>query len=82
MLDYKSIRKFFENHPDGVIRIVQVDCTFDLTKGVDYSLDTNSITFYGISFTRKLYGNHYTRHGTFMIPFQSIIRVEYLSETE
>ena len=80
MLDYKSIDKFFEHYPDGVIRIVQADEDFDLTKGISYSLDRNSITFYDITFTRKVYGNVYVRKGDFMIPFQSIIRVEYLTK--
>ena len=82
MLDYKRIEKFFDNYPDGVISIVQADASFDLTKDVAFSLDTNSVTFYDIVFTRKVYGNGYRRKGTFMIPFHSILRVEYLTQKE
>lgn len=80
MLDYKGIKHFFKNHPDGVIRIVQCDSFFDLSEGIDYFLDSNSITFLGITFTDKIYGNRYVRKGNFMIPFHGIIRVEYLTD--
>lgn len=82
MLDYKRIKNFFNKHPNGVISIVQVDVCFDLTNDMAFRLDSNSITLFDVYFTRKVYGNEYKRKGDFMIPFQSIIRVEYLTKTE
>lgn len=80
MLDYKRIERFFDKYPYGVIVIVQVDEKFELTKDVSYTLDRNSIFLNGIYFNRNVYGNSYVRKGDFMIPFQSIVRVEYLTQ--
>lgn len=82
MLDSKRIERFFSNNPDGVVMIVQSDGVFKLTENIPFSLDTNSITLLDIDFNRKVYGNVYSRHGHFMIPFHSIIRVEYLTEVD
>ena len=82
MLDYKRIKRFFDKYPYGTIVIVQVDEKFELTKNVSYTLDRNSIFLKGIYFNRNVYGNNYVRKGDFMIPFQSIIRVEYLTQDE
>lgn len=82
MLDYKRVNEFFKNYPNGCICIVQVDEVFKLTCDVSFYLDENSITFLNIHFTRKEFGNEYKRFGDFMIPFHSIVRVEYLVKDE
>ncbi|WP_405316241.1 hypothetical protein [Methanobrevibacter sp.] len=82
MLDYKRIKRFFDKYPYGTIVIVQVDEKFKLTKDVSYTLDSNSIYLKEIYFKKNVYGNSYVRKGDFMIPFQSIIRVEYLTKDE
>lgn len=78
MLNYKTIKNFFERYPEGYISLVLPDTEFKLTEGISYSLDMTSITFMDISFTDKKYGNEYVRRGNFMIPFNQIIRVEYI----
>ena len=78
MLDYPIINSFFEKNPKGFINIVQSDCVFKLTKDIAYFLDESSITFLGIYYTNKIYGNTYSRKGNFMIPFDQILRIEYI----
>lgn len=78
MLNYKTIKNFFNEYPEGYIGLVLPDCVFKLTKDIAYSLDMTSITFMDITYTDKKYGNEYVRKGNFMIPFGQIIRVEYI----
>lgn len=80
MLNYTYIKKFFKNNPKGCINIIQNDCVFKLTNDITYSLDETSITFLGIYYTNKVCGNHYVRKGNFVIPFNQIVRVEYIKE--
>lgn len=80
MLDYPIINHFFEKYPKGHINIVQSDCVFKLTNDITYFLDESSITFMGIWYTNKLFGNTYSRKGNFMIPFKQVLRIEYIVE--
>ena len=80
MLNYKTITKFFKEYPEGKINLVQADCVFTLTKEISYSLDMTSITCIGITYTEKNCGNQYVRKGNFMLPFNQIIRVEYIKK--
>ena len=78
MLNSTVIRKFFKNNPQGHINIVQSDCVFQLYEDIAFSLDETSITLLRISYTDKKCGNYYMRKGDFMIPFNQIIRIEYI----
>lgn len=80
MLNYKTITNFFKEYPEGKINLVQSDCVFALTKEISFTLDMTSITFRGITYTEKKYGNEYVRKGNFMLPFNQIIRVEYIKK--
>lgn len=81
MLNYTKIRKFFENNPKGYIGLIQYDDNnFRLSKDIPFRLDETSITFINITYTKKNCGNEYTRKGNFVLPFQHIIRVEYIKE--
>ena len=80
MLNSTVIRKFFKNNPDGYINIVQSDCVFRLTDDIAFMLDETSITFLGINYADRNCGNFYNRKGNFMIPFNQVIRVEYIKE--
>ena len=80
MLNYTAIRNFFDNNPEGYINIVQSDCVFKLTSDIGFYLDTTSITLNGIYYTDKNCGNTYNRKGNFMIPFNQILRVEYIKK--
>ena len=80
MLNYTIIRKFFNDYPKGYINIIQTDCVFKLTNDIAFSLDESSITLLGIYYTDKKCGNTYNRKGNFMIPFNQIIRIEYIKE--
>lgn len=80
MLNYKNIKNFFKEYPEGKINLVQSDCVFTLTKEIIFTLDMSSITFIGITYTEKKCGNEYVRKGNFMLPFNQIIRVEYIKE--
>lgn len=82
MLNSKRIEQFFENNPEGFIELVQSDGNnFRLSKDIGYSLDETSITFHNITYTQKKCGNSYIKVGNFMLPFASIIRVEYIRYT-
>lgn len=79
MLNKTRIKNFFNNYPDGFIELVQLDGNnFRLKKGIPYSLDETSITFHNITYTIKKCGNSYIKKGTFILPFNSIIRIEYV----
>ena len=78
MLNSTVMHKFFKNNPQGHINIVQQDCVFQLYEDISFSLDETSITFINISYTDKNCGNYYMRKGNFMIPFNQIIRIEYI----
>jgi len=79
MLNTKRIKRFFENNPEGHIDLIETDgVIFRLEKDIPYSLDENSITFHNIIYTDKKFGNEYHRRGTFVLPFNGIIRVEYI----
>lgn len=83
MLNSKGITNFFKNHPDGFIELVQIDGkNFRLYKDVAFSLDESSITFQNIRYTERNCGNYYIKKGNFMLPFNSIIRVEYIEYQE
>ena len=79
MLNYTKIKTFFKNCPEGFIELVQMDGNnFRLYKDTPYSLDETSITFMNIIYTTKKYGNEYVKKGNFVLPFNHIIRVEYI----
>ena len=78
MLNYTVIKEFFKKNPEGYINIVQVDKVFKLSSDIPYSLDTSSITLLGIYYTDKVCGNSYARKGNFIIPFNQIVRIEYI----
>lgn len=80
MLNSTSIHNFFKNHPKGYINIVQCDGVFRLEEEMAFSLDKTSITFINISYTDRNCGNFYMRKGNFMIPFNQILRIEYIKE--
>lgn len=80
MLNYTIMRKFFEDNPKGYINLVQSDCVFKITSDIAYILDETSITLMGIYYTDKNCGNCYNRKGNFMIPFNQILRVEYIKK--
>ena len=80
MLNYSIIKHFFENNPEGCINIVQNDCIFKLKKDITYYLDETSITFLDINYTDKKCGNGYERYGNFMLPFNQIMRIEYIKK--
>lgn len=80
MLNYTSIKNFFKKYPEGYINLIQADCEFKLTKDIPYLLDMTSITFLDITYTDKKCGNTYVRKGHFVLPFNQIIRVEYIQK--
>ena len=80
MLNSGRIHKFFKNNPKGYINIIQSDKEFQLYEDVSFSLDETSISFINITYTDKKCGNYYIKKGTFMIPFNQILRVEYIKE--
>lgn len=80
MLNYTRIKKFFKEYPNGYISIVLPDATFKLYQDINYYLDTTSITFKNITYTDKKCGNDYVRKGDFVIPFNQIIRIEYIQQ--
>ena len=81
MLNSKRIKSFFESNPNGFIELVQCDGNnFRLYNDITYSLDETSITFVNITYTFKKYGNSYIKQGTFVLPFRSIVRVEYIKK--
>lgn len=82
LLDNTVIRSFFNNNPKGYISIVLPDCVFDLRKHIHYVVDDNSITFINTDYTETKNGLIYVRRGDFIIPFDKIIRVEYIVSTE
>lgn len=79
MLNTTRIENFFDNYPEGFIELVQCDGNnFRLKKGVPFSLDETSITFHNIVYSIKKCGNSYVKKGNFILPFNSIIRIEYI----
>lgn len=78
MLNYKKIKNFFKTYQTGYIGIVLPDCEFRLYSDVDYYLDETSITFKNITYTDNKCGNSYVRKGDFVIPFDKIVRIEYI----
>lgn len=82
LLDNMIIRRFFTDNPKGCIRIVLPDCVFELKKHIYYIVDDNSITFKNTDFTETKNGLIYIRRGDFVVPFDKIIRVEYITSCD
>lgn len=72
------IKNFFNVHPNGFINIVQFDNLFKLTKDISFSVDKNSITLINCEFTKYGYGDESIKKGDFMIPFNHILRIEFI----
>lgn len=82
LLDNNVIRNFFKNNPKGYISIILPDCVFDLKKYIYYVVDDNTISFKNTDYTETKNGLIYVRRGDFVIPFDKIIRVEYITSVE
>ena len=78
ILTSSRIKNFFNVHPNGFINIVQSDNLFKLTKDIPFSVDKNSITLINCVFTKYGYGVESIKKGDFMIPFNHILRIEFI----
>lgn len=82
LLEAEILYDFFKENPKGYVSLILDDCVFDITPKIKYVIDSNSISLWNTDYTKTEYGMIKVRRGDFVIPFDSIRRVEYITSTE